>query len=297
MTYRSDGYKSGFASLIGRPNVGKSTLLNAILAQKVAIVSPKPQTTRTLIRGVYTSERGQIIFVDTPGIHEPRHTLGKHMVSRARRAMGDADVVVLVYDALVGWHDQEQELLELLRKSNRDYVVVANKVDAVVSELTLPAGVDPADWLAVSAITGQGVDRLIDLVMDRLPEGPQYFPPEMVTDQPEQVLAAEFIREAVLHLTRDEVPHSVAVQVDEFRYNERKDLTTIRATIYVERDSQKKIIIGRNGAMIREIGQVSRVEIEKILGTRVFLDLWVKVKPKWRDTEGTLQNLGLGEGQ
>lgn len=297
MTYRSDGYKSGFASLIGRPNVGKSTLLNAILAQKVAIVSPKPQTTRTLIRGVYTSERGQIIFVDTPGIHEPRHTLGKHMVSRARRAMGDADVVVLVYDALVGWHDQEQELLELLRKSNRDYVVVANKVDAAVSEITLPTGVDPSNWLAVSAITGQGVDRLIDLVMDRLPEGPQYFPPEMVTDQPEQVLAAEFIREAVLHLTRDEVPHSVAVQVDEFRYNERKDLTTIRATIYVERDSQKKIIIGRNGAMIREIGQVSRVEIEKILGTRVFLDLWVKVKPKWRDTEGTLQNLGLGEGQ
>lgn len=276
--------------------MGKSTLLNAILEEKVAIVSSKPQTTRTLIRGIYTSEAGQIIFVDTPGIHKPRYRLGEHMVSKARRSMGDADVVVLVYDAAWGWSEEEAELLTALKRLDRKHLVVANKAD-LVREIRPPEGLDETRWFLVSARTGEGLEELVKAIFDLLEPGPMYYPPEMVTDQPEQVVAAELVREAILHLTHDEVPHSVAVEVEEFRYDEKKDLTVIRATIYVERASQRKIIIGHRGSMIKEIGKLARAEIEKMVASKVFLDLWVKVKEKWRDREGTLQSLGLGADQ
>lgn len=292
MTCKTDIFKSGFVALLGRPNVGKSTLLNAILQQKIAIVSPKPQTTRTLIRGIYTTDQGQIIFVDTPGIHRPKHRLGEHMVFKAKRSMGDADVALIIYDASQGWGEVEEELQR--SRGEAPYLVVANKIDLLTERLLPPDGVDSKLFFPVSALTGGGLAELVTAIFARLPVGPQYYPTDSVTDQPERVIAAELIRESILELTREEIPHSVAVEVEEFKYRPAKNLTAIRAVIYVERLSQRKIILGHKGTMIKNIGISARGKIEHFVGTQVYLDLWVKVKEKWRDTEGTLQNLGLG---
>ncbi|GAW93433.1 GTPase Era [Calderihabitans maritimus] len=297
MRDNGSGYRSGFVSIIGRPNVGKSTLLNQIIGQKVAIMSDKPQTTRNKIRGVYTTDRFQIIFIDTPGIHKPKHRLGEYMVEVALRALREVEVVLHVVDATEELGGGEQYILRTLKEIETPVFLVINKSDQVeASRIDQIAAeycryYDFAEVVPISALYGDNVPRLLELVAEYLPEGPQYYPPEMVTDQPERFVVAEIIREKVLHLTREEVPHSVAVEIEQLE--ERKEgLVYIGAVIYTERESQKGILIGKGGRMLKEIGQAAREEVENLLGSKVFLDLWVKVKKDWRRDEIALRNFG-----
>lgn len=291
------GHKSGFVSIVGRPNVGKSTLLNRLVGQKVAIISDKPQTTRHRIRAVLTGPGAQVIFVDTPGIHKPRHRLGRYMVDAALDTLDGVDVVLMVVDADRKSGPGDAFIMERLRGVEIPVLLVINKVDRVPKPEILPmieyfAGeFDFAEIVPVSARTGDNVDRLLSVLIDYLPEGPQYYPGEEVTDQPEDMMLSELVREKVLWLTRQEVPHSVAVVVDE-AFTGEKGVRVIRATIYVERDSQKAILIGSGGKMMREIGRKARREIEDLLGVRVFLELWVKVRPGWRQDEHQLRRFG-----
>ncbi len=292
------GHRSGFVAILGRPNVGKSTLLNALLGEKVAIVSPKPQTTRTRILGVLTRPEAQIIFLDTPGWHKPLHKLGEYMVSEVRRAVPDADVLLFLVDLTAPPHEEDRSLADLVRSVQTPILLVGNKVDMLGSRpadmaLDPYRGLLPASTEAViiSALTGLGLADLLATIIARLPEGPQYYPPDFVTDQPERVIAAEMVREQVLLHTHQEVPHAVATEVDEFKV--RDDGTTyIRAIIYVERDSQKGILIGQGGAMLKAIGQDARRELERFVEGKVYLDLWVKVRKNWRKKEGDLRWLG-----
>jgi len=291
-------FRSGFVAVVGRPNVGKSTLMNAWLGQKVAIVSPKPQTTRHRLLGIYTDDRAQVIFMDTPGIHQPRHLLGKAMVETATRTLKDADVVLCVVDVSEAPTPEDTLVIEAIRRHahGRPVILALNKIDL------LPAGesphtsayvemVHPTAWLTVSATRGDRRDELLQCVIEHLPVGPAYYPPDQVTDQTERFLVAELIREAALHHLHQEVPYALAVVTDEF--SERDAHTTyISATLYVERDSQKRIVIGQDGQMLKAIGQSARREIEQLLGRHVYLDLWVKVWPKWRKNEADLRRLG-----
>ncbi len=284
-------------AVVGRPNVGKSTLVNRLVGQKVAITAPVPQTTRSRLAAVLTLPHAQLVFVDTPGLHRPRHRLGQWMVDTAVRALGDADAVVWVVDAAEGVTDEDVEVAARVRTLSAPVVAVLNKVDRAA-----PAALAAArerieglgSWTAVlpvSALTGAGLDRLVEVLVGALPPGPRYFPPDMVTDQPEQFLARELIREAAIHLTREEVPHSVAVEIEEFTPREGSDVVYIRATLHVERDSHKKILIGRDGRLLREVGRRAREEIEALLGRRVYLDLWVKTTPRWRDQDAVVRRL------
>jgi GTP-binding protein Era len=292
------GFKSGFVSIIGRPNVGKSTLLNSLVGQKVAIISDKPQTTRHRIRSVLTTPQAQIVFVDTPGIHKPKHRLGQMMVDSALGTIGDVDLILMVVDADKASGPGDEFILEKLKGTKTPVILVINKVDRVEKPQLLPLisffskQFDFTEIVPVSARTGENLDRLLPLMIGYLPEGPQYYPEDVVTDQPENLILSELVREKVLWLTRQEVPHSVAVVIDEVRDGE-KGVKVIRATIYVERDSQKVILIGQGGEMMKQIGQKARVEIEKTLGMKVFLELWVKVKPGWRQNERALQDFGF----
>ncbi len=292
------GFKSGFVSIIGRPNVGKSTLLNRLVGQKVAIISDKPQTTRHRIRSVLTLPEAQVVFVDTPGIHKPKHKLGRYMVDAALETLGEVDVILMVVDADKKSGPGDRFILEQLEKTDTPVLLVINKIDRISKPEILPiiehfAGqFDFAEIIPVSARTGENLDRLVSVLVDYLPEGPKYYPEDAVTDQPENVILSELVREKVLWLTRQEVPHSVAVVIDE-AFTGEKGVRVIRATIYVERDSQKAILIGENGKMMREIGRKARVEIEKLLGVKVFLELWVKVKPGWRQDERMLRSFGF----
>lgn len=291
------GFKSGFVSIIGRPNVGKSTLLNRLMGQKVAIISDKPQTTRHRIRAVLTLSGAQIVFVDTPGIHKPKHRLGRYMVDTALEALDGVDVVLMVVDADRESGPGDRFIMERLRETDTPVLLVINKVDRVPKPEILPmieyfAGVfDFAEIVPVSARTGENLDRLLSVLVGYLPEGPRYYPEDAVTDQPEDLILSELVREKVLWLTRQEVPHCVAVVVDE-AFTGEKGVRVVRATIYVERDSQKAILIGAGGKMMREIGRKARVEIEKLLGMKVFLELWVKVRPGWRQDEHLLRRFG-----
>ncbi|MGI6605302.1 MAG: GTPase Era [Firmicutes bacterium] len=295
----SEGYRSGFVALVGRPNVGKSTLLNALVGEKVAIVAEKPQTTRNRIHGILTDETRQIIFIDTPGIHKPRTRLGDYMVGVARRALAEVDVVLYVVDGRAPLGPGDQEIAAFLRNCKTPVLLAVNKVDALNREETVVALdrysslADFAEVVPISALTGERLDVLLEIITKYLPSGPQFYPADMVTDQPERFAVAELVREQVLKLTRDEVPHAVAVDVEEMEQREGKDLVYVRANIYVEKESQKRILIGRDGAMLKAIGQGARSSVEALLGMRVFLDLWVKVKKDWRDTEGTLRELGF----
>jgi GTP-binding protein Era len=299
------GHRSGFVAVVGKPNVGKSTLMNAYLGQKIAIVSEKPQTTRNRLLGILTLRRAQgdpadaqIIFVDTPGIHSPRHKLGEFMVETAVRAIPDADVVVFLVDVSTLPTGEDVQITELLKEKCRLPVLLAlNKVD-----LLAPQDVQPqveayqaldgfADWMLISATRGDNRDKLLELIVSHLPEGPRYYPEEQVTDQQQRFIAAELIREAVLGHTRQEIPHSVAVMVEEFK-ERGPDMTYIAANIFVEKNSQKGIIIGQGGRMLKRIGQQARKGIEEMVGTRVYLELWVKVKKKWRRDEDELRRLG-----
>ncbi|HHY30125.1 MAG TPA: GTPase Era [Syntrophaceticus sp.] len=289
--------KSGFACIIGRPNVGKSTLLNQFMGRKVAIVSDKPQTTRNRILGILTTKDAQAVFIDTPGIHKPRHKLGAYMTRLAQETLEEVDLVIYVVDASVPPGTGEEYILEQLQEVSTPVLLVLNKIDLIKKQELLPL----IDWFSkrynfqnivpVSALTAENLDKLRELIAANLKEGPFFYPAEMVTDQPEKFVAAEIIREKVLHLTREEVPHAVAVVIEEMKEREN-GLFYINAVVYVERDSQKGIIIGRGGRMLKEIGQLARQELQAILGNKVYLDLWVKVKKDWRDDEAVLRSFG-----
>jgi GTP-binding protein Era len=300
-----EDHRSGFVAVIGHPNVGKSTLMNAYLGQKVAIVSPKPQTTRDRLLGILTLERArgdladaQIVFVDTPGIHDPRHKLGEYMVRTALRAIPDADLVLFLVDASKLPNEEDRQIAAVLaRHPGVPMVLVLNKADLLApGEVT--ARVDAyrelgefEAWILISALRGENRDRLLELVVEYLPQGPRYFPEEQVTDQQLRFMAAELVREQVMRQVRQEVPYSVAVVVDQFK-ERSENLTYISANIFVERDTQKAIILGRGGEMIKRIGRDARRGIEDLVGTRVYLELWVKVRKKWRKDEKELRRLG-----
>lgn len=293
-----EGYRSGFVAVIGKPNVGKSTLMNRYVGEKVAIVSPKPQTTRRRILGIRTDERAQIIFVDTPGIHRPLHKLGEFMVETARRAVPDADLILFMIDVSELPTDEDRQIAEILREhAHAPILLVLNKVDLLAPyEIDAQVAaygdlVEGADAILISATEGTGTDRLLVEIIERLPAGPQYYPPDQITDQPERLIGAELIREQVLHFTHQEVPHAVAVVVEEWK-RRREDLTYISATVYVEKESQKGIVIGAGGSMLKRIGQAARQELERFVGHKVYLDLWVKVHKGWRKDENALRWLG-----
>ncbi len=300
-----EGYRSGFVAVLGKPNVGKSTLINSYVGQKVAIVSPKPQTTRRRLRGILTLPAAQIVFVDTPGIHVPRHKLGEYMVETAVRAIPDADVVLFVVDLSGPPGDEDRKLAELIEeRAVSPCVLVMNKVDLVSpaevevrqeAYLGLAGG---QQSITLSATEGRNRDLLLDLILGHLPPGPQLYPPDQVTDQPLRFMAAELIREQVLVHLHHEVPHGIAVVVEEFK-ERREDLTHIEATVYVAKESQKGIVIGKGGKMLKRIGQAARGEIQSLLGSQVYLELWVKVRKGWPRDEAALRHLGfvLPKGQ
>jgi len=295
-----EGFRSGFVALVGKPNVGKSTLLNALLGQKIAIVSPKPQTTRVAQRGILNLEEAQIIFVDTPGIHDPRTKLGSFMVEQARRSIPDADVVCFVVDLSTPPNRTEQRIADLARRSRAPRILVLNKLDqrprGGVNFLDAYRELGPWDMeVAVSALRRKGLETLVDELVRRLPAGPPLYPVDQITDQSEREHAAELVREQVLRFIEQEVPHGVAVEVEE--WEEKGQAVYVRMTIYVEKDSQKGILIGAAGAMLKRIGSGARRGIEETIGRQVYLELWVKVRPNWRDDLSSLHWLGYRGGR
>lgn len=293
------GFRSGFVSVIGRPNAGKSTLLNQLLGQKVLIMSDKPQTTRNKIQCILTEERGQVIFLDTPGIHKPKHKLGEFMVDSAIESLREVDLVLYMVDASAEFGSGEEYIINAIKQVKTPCILVLNKIDLLKKEQVLKLIHDYsklADFLAIipiSAKTGENKDELLKVIFSQIPEGPMYYPEDEVTDQPERFIMAELVREKVLQLTRDEVPHSIAVVVESVE--EKKTLVKVRALIIVERDSQKGIIIGQGGKQLKEIGRLARQDIETLLGSKVFLELWVKVKKDWRNRIDNLRELGYSD--
>ncbi|QYO67324.1 GTPase Era [Leptolyngbya sp. 7M] len=291
------GFKSGFIAIIGRPNVGKSTLMNRLVGQKIAITSPVAQTTRNRLQGILTLPTAQIIFVDTPGIHKPQHELGVVLVRNAQNAIGSVDLVLFVVDGSVPAGGGDRYIANLLNQASVPVVLGINKIDqqpTETSELDQSyqqlAAVHGWTVAKFSALTGDGLEELQTCLIDRLEAGPYYYPPDLITDQPERFIIGELIREQILALTREEVPHSVAVIID--RVEEDPEITRILATIYVERDSQKGILIGKQGSMMRTIGTNARQQIQKLLMGKVYLELFVKVQPKWRQSRLQLSELG-----
>lgn len=292
----AQAFRSGFVALLGRPNVGKSTLLNALVGQKIAITSPVAQTTRNRLRGILTLPQGQIILVDTPGIHKPHHRLGEILVKNAQTLVRSVDVVLFLVDGSQPAGTGDQFIAEGLARQKTPVVLGLNKQDVVAADqveritASYQALLPGVPLLRFSALTGQGISELQTYLLQMLPPGPCYYPPEMVTDQPERFIMAELIREQILHLTREEVPHAVAVVVD--RVEETPQVTRIFATIVVERPSQKAIIIGHQGQMLKTIGTQARQEMQKLVNGPVYLELFVKVEPKWRQTPYLLRDLG-----
>lgn len=292
-------FKSGFISIMGRPNAGKSTLLNAVLGEKIAAVSSKPQTTRTQITGVLTHDDCQFIFVDTPGIHKPKNKLGKFMMKEVEAGSDEADVVLYIVDASVFNFERETEVLDTIKSEN--IILVINKTDKVEKESILPIIAQLSqhrefiEIMPISALKKDGIEKLLDIIKSKLPEGPKFFPDDTLTDQPERQIAAEFIREKLMRNLNDEIPFGIAVTTDLMKYDEEKDLTKITATIYCERDSHKAIIIGKKGEMLKKIGSQARYDLEKFTHSKVFLELWVKVKDNWRNSDMMLKNFGYKE--
>ena len=294
---QSEHFKSGFVAVVGRPNVGKSTLINALIGDKIVIVSDKAQTTRNRIICVYTDQEKQIVFMDTPGIHKPKHKLGEFMVTAAVDSLKEVEAVLFLVASNEKRGPGDNFIIEQLQKVKVPVYLCINKIDTLTKEDLLKVIVSYQDAypfagvIPISALEKENLDVLLDELTSKLPEGPQYFPEDMITDQPERLLISDMIREKILLTTRDEVPHSIAVEVEEMKT--RDDGTTyIRATIFVERDSQKGIIIGNKGAMLKQLGAQSRLDIQRLLGTKVYLDLWVKVKKDWRNKSGMLSELG-----
>lgn len=289
--------KSGFVAIVGRPNVGKSTLLNRIVGQKIAIMSDKAQTTRNKIQGVYTTDKVQMVFIDTPGIHKPKHRLGDYMVEAAYSALKEVEVVLFMVSADQKRGKGDDMIIERLRKLPVSVYLVINKIDKIhPDELLLQIEdyqkqMDFAQVIPISATQGNNFETLMRELSEQMPAGPQYFPDDQVTDHPEYFVVSELIREKILQLTRDEVPHSVAVVIDSMKRNQ-DDKIQVQATIIIERDSQKGIIIGKGGAMLKKIGTQARKDIEQLLGDKVFLELWVKVQKDWRDKQTYLTDYG-----
>ncbi|MED3563751.1 GTPase Era [Bacillus xiapuensis] len=297
------GYKSGFISIIGRPNVGKSTFLNRVIGQKIAIMSDKPQTTRNKIQGVLTLEDTQMIFIDTPGIHKPKHKLGDFMMKVAQNTLKEVDLVLFMVNAEEGFGRGEEFILEKFQTVNTPIFLVINKIDQIHPDDLLSI-IDSykekypfKEIVPISALEGNNVERLLDQIKAYLPEGPQYYPADQVTDHPERFIITELIREKALHLTREEIPHSIAVVLDKIERPAGKDIINVMATVIVERDSQKGIIIGKQGSMLKEIGKRARMDIENLLGSKVFLELWVKVQKDWRNKMSQLRDFGFNEDE
>jgi len=301
-------FKSGFVTLIGRPNVGKSTLMNNLIGQKIAITSSKPQTTRNRIQTVYTDEVGQIIFLDTPGIHKAQNKLGEYMDSVAERTLSEVDVVLWLVEPTTFIGKGEQYIAKLLETTRTPVILVVNKIDTVEKGELLPVIdkykdiVDFKACIPVSAVTGENKDDLLKTVFDLLPEGPMYYDEDVVTDQAERQITAELIREQTLRRLKDEVPHGVAVMIESMKEEKdtsvrhsHKNIMNIEATIFCERDSHKGIIIGKKGAMLKEIGTNARHQISDLLGMKVNLNLWVKVKKDWRNSDSLMKNFGYKE--
>jgi GTP-binding protein Era len=290
-------FKSGFIAIIGRPNVGKSTLMNAILGEKISIISDRPQTTRNRILGVRNIEGGQLVFLDTPGIHKGKYLLNRLMVKDAMESIEGTNLILAVVDATEPLREEDEMVLESLKDSKPPVFLIINKVDLIKKDLLLPqiarysSSYSFKEIIPLSARTGEGVEELIGLIKDVIPEGPVYFPEEIVTDRPLRFIAAEIIREKAINLTREEIPYSIAVMIDEFK--EKEDMVSINATIYVERDSQKGIIIGKGGSMLKSIGSEARREIEGVVGCKAYLGLWVKVHKGWRKDPRFLRELGI----
>ncbi|NLP43598.1 MAG: GTPase Era [Peptococcaceae bacterium] len=289
-------FRSGFVAVVGRPNAGKSTLLNTLLGQKVVIISDKPQTTRNRIQCILTEKRGQIIFIDTPGIHKPKHRLGEYMVEAAKSALRGVDLALYVVDASVPIGKGDEFVLEIIQESHVPCILALNKIDLLTKdELLLKIAefsklAEFKHTIPISALQAENTATLVDLILAELPEGPLYYPEDEVTDQPEKFIVAELIREKLLELTREEIPHSVAVLVEQME--EKKSLIKISATILVERDSQKGIVIGKGGSLLKEVGKLARLDIEDLLGSKVFLELYVKVRKDWRNQQMNLRELG-----
>jgi GTPase len=289
-------FHSGFVSIIGRPNAGKSTLLNALVGEKISIVSEKPQTTRNRVTGILTLPDAQVIFLDTPGLHRPKGRLNEYMVKVAKDACAEVDIVLFMAEADKQPGEAEGEIIEFLKGLKTKVFLVINKIDLVPKDALLPL-IDKynsiygfAEIIPVSSLKGKNLPELKNTIIDYLPEGPQYYPEDEMTEQPERFIAAEIIREKIFRMTKDEVPYSTAVLVEEMK--EHGDKIYTRADIYVEKDSHKGIIIGANGQMLKKIGQAARKDIERLLGSPIYLELWVKVKKDWREKPGALREMG-----
>ncbi|MDF0727211.1 GTPase Era [Cytobacillus sp. S13-E01] len=298
-----NSFKSGFVSIIGRPNVGKSTFLNHVIGQKIAIMSDKPQTTRNKIQGVYTENEAQVVFIDTPGIHKPKHKLGDFMMKVAQNTLKEVDIVLFMINAEEGFGRGDEFIIERLQSTSTPVFLVINKIDQIHPDQLLKLIdqyknlYDFKEIIPISALQGNNVDTLLTQIKKYLPVGPQYYPADQVTDHPERFIVTELIREKVLHLTREEIPHSVAVVMDSMERRKNGNTVYLGATIIVERDSQKGIIIGKQGSMLKEVGKRARGDIEALLGSKVFLELWVKVQKDWRNKMTQLRDFGFNEDE
>ncbi|CAM3928282.1 GTPase Era [Mesobacillus thioparans] len=296
-------HKSGFISIIGRPNVGKSTFLNRVIGQKIAIMSDKPQTTRNKVQGVLTLDDSQLIFIDTPGIHKPKHRLGDFMMKVAQNTLKEVDLVLFMVNAQEGYGRGEEFIIEKLQNVKTPVFLVINKIDLIHPDELLALiesynkKFDFAEVVPISALEGNNIEKLLEQIKERMPEGPQFYPADQVTDHPERFIVSELIREKALHLTREEIPHSLAVMIEKMERQPEKEMVHVMATIIVERDSQKGIVIGKQGGMLKEIGKRARHDIESLLGSKVFLELWVKVQKDWRNKATQLRDFGFREDE
>lgn len=291
-------FKSGFVSIIGRPNVGKSTLMNRLIGEKIAIMSNKPQTTRNRIQTILTTESFQAVFIDTPGIHTPKNKLGEYMVKAATTTLNEVDVIVYLVEADPKIGKLDSEIIERLASVSTPVFLCINKIDSVSKEEVLQTievyrkAYEFTEIIPLSAYEGINLEALLGCIPRYFPEGPKFFPEDMITDQPERQLVAEIIREKALHFLDKEIPHGIAVEIDSMTKREHSEIVDIEATIVCERDSHKRIIIGKQGQMIKEIGSKARFDIERLLGSKIYLNLWVKIKKNWRDSDFLLKNYG-----
>ncbi|MCC3753258.1 GTPase Era [Staphylococcus epidermidis] len=295
-------HKSGFVSIIGRPNVGKSTFVNRVIGHKIAIMSDKAQTTRNKIQGVMTRDDAQIIFIDTPGIHKPKHKLGDYMMRVAKNTLSEIDAIMFMVNVNEDMGRGDEYIMEMLKNVKTPIFLVLNKIDLVHPDTLMPkieqyqSYMDFTDIIPISALEGLNVDHFIDVLKSFLPEGPKYYPDNQISDHPEQFVVSEIIREKILHLTSEEIPHAIGVNVDRM-IKEDEDRVRIEATIYVERDSQKGIVIGKGGKKLKEVGKRARRDIEMLLGSKVYLELWVKVQRDWRNKVNFIRQIGYVEDQ
>lgn len=297
----SKEFKSGFVSLIGRPNVGKSTLMNCLIGEKIAIISSKPQTTRNKIQSILTTDDMQVIFIDTPGLHTPKSKLGNYMVKSAENTLSNVDIVLYLIEPFEKIKDSDRAILDRLKNVKSPVFLIINKIDTIEKPELLKVmeaysnEYDFAEIIPISALKDKNTEELLKAIRKYIPEGPKYFPEDMITDQPERQIVAEMIREKALYLLQDEIPHGIAVEITSMKPRKDKDMTDIEATVYCERESHKGIIIGKQGSMLKKIGSNARRDIERFLGGSVNLQIWIKVKKDWRDSDFLLKNFGYDE--